>query len=65
MLSTGTGEAGPWAKRTQQNVSVGCKIVSVNAPAQVDSTLGKTVKHFFCSKEPTVDNSGAGILDDP
>src|SRR6202020_768377 len=50
VLSTGTDEAGPCAKRPQQNVSVGCKIVSVNAPAQVDSTPGKTVKHFFVLK---------------
>jgi hypothetical protein len=64
VLSTGTSETGPWAKRTQQNVSVGCKIVSVNTPAQVDSTLGKTVKHFFVLKEPAVDNNGAGISED-
>ena len=55
VLSTGTCEAGPWAKRTQQNVSVGCKIVSVNAPAQVDSTPGKPVKHFF-----VLERSGCG-----
>src|ERR1700733_2121435 len=46
VLSTGTCDTGPWSKRTQQNVSVSCKIVSVNTPAQVDSTHGKTVKHF-------------------
>jgi hypothetical protein len=62
--STGSCDTGPWAKRTQQNVSVSCKIVSVNTPAQVDSTRGKTVKHFFVLKKPLVDNNGSGISDD-
>ena len=51
VLSTGTCDAGPRAKRIQQNVSVDCKIVSVNTPALVDATRGKTVKYFFVLKK--------------